>query len=89
MRDGECSMPRLLWLPVCEFNVAETSAESSGQGDVLLSTDVVTHGKPVSLGRAGDLHIPRSRGQCQEGMATAVMIGFVTEKFHRNNLALV
>ena len=57
----------MLWLPVCEFNVAEATAESSGQGDVPLSTDVVTHGKPVSLGRADDLHIPRSRGQCRDG----------------------
>jgi hypothetical protein len=65
MRDDECSrlprIRRLSWLPVCEINIADASAESSEKGNFLLN--VVAHGKMDSLGRASDLQIPRSRGQ--------------------------
>ena len=37
-------------------------------------TGVQTCALPIC--RAGDLHIPRDRGQCQEAMATAAMTGF-------------
>ena len=57
--------------------IDDASAESSGKGDFLLSTNVQAHKKMVSLSHASDLHIPRSRGQyCQEAMATAAMTGF-------------
>jgi hypothetical protein len=80
MQDDECSIllriRRLSGLSVCEINIADASAEGSEKGDLLLPINVVAHGKTVNLGRAGDLHIPRSRGQCQEAMGTAAMTGF-------------
>jgi len=49
---------------------------SDGLGQFSLLQNVVAHGKTVSSSRAGDLHIPTSRGQCQEAMETAAMIEF-------------
>jgi len=62
---------------ICEINIADAIAESSEKADLLPSANIVAHGKTISSGRVGDLQIPKRRGQCQEVMATAAMIGFV------------